>query len=397
MCEWLSVALGFSVQLITTYTMIKKLHVALLSFALILIFTSASFFSSTAPSGYTGEFGFDCSGCHGSFAANSGGGSVTVSGIPSGTSYVPGQAYPITVTISHGTANRLRWGFSLAVRNELGQAAGSFTSTNPNVVELTTGEVGHQGAVVTPASASYTYSGFSWIAPSNPTVSDRNLRFFAVGNAANGNGSSSGDYIHTALITRNFSTLPVTLSWFTGVSGNNFTVMLQWETAQEQNSDKFIIERSTDGRNFLAIDQVPAAGNSSVRKLYSYTDRLPQIGFNQRPLYRLKQVDRDGKFAYSEAVTVQLKAPTTYMETPSPNLVNSGGIIKARFIAAQPMTLKITVIDAAGAMRYTTQQQVVSGANIISIPARQFAVSTGGYYLTVQSGQFKQTERIVVQ
>jgi hypothetical protein len=376
--------------------MIKKLPIIVTALFIMMSFTSSTFFSSTAPSGYTGELGFDCSGCHGSFAVNSGGGGIVVNGLPSGN-YIPGQAYPVSVTISHGTANRLRWGFALAARNELGVAAGSFVSTNPNVVELTAGEVGHQGAVTTPASASYTYTGFSWVAPSNPTLNDRNLRFFAVGNAANGNSGTTGDFIHTAVINLQFPSLPVTLSWFTGVSGNNFTVMLQWETVQEQNSDRFVIERSADGRNFEPIGQVAAAGNSSLSRKYQYTDRLPRLGITPKALYRLKQLDKDGKITYSNAVAVELKAPTTYLERPSPNLVNSSGTVMARFIAAAPMTLEVSVTDASGVLRYTKVLQAATGANMISLPASNFANAAGVYYMVVKSTNFRQTERIIVQ
>jgi Reeler domain len=376
--------------------MTKKLLFVLTGFCLVAIFSSQTFFSSAAPSGYTGEFGNNCSGCHGSFALNSGGGAVTITGIPSG-SYNAGQSYPISVTISHGTANRTRWGFALAARNASGQEVGTFTSTNANAALINTAEIGHLGAVVTPASSSYTYANMNWVAPANPTPNDFNLNFFLVGNAANNNSSTSGDFIHATVINRVFTTIPVVLSKFAGTLGRNFTVELQWETAQEQNSDVFVVERSADGQDFVAIDRVPAAGNSSAPRTYQYADKAPPVTANGRALYRLKQVDKDGKAAYSSTVSIQLKKPATFMEAPVPGIVNRGAMVTMRLIAELPMSLQIVVTDAAGRKVHTARQQATAGANTISLQSLAFAQNAGIYSITVQSGSFRQTERILVQ
>jgi Reeler domain len=376
--------------------MIKKLLIISTGLFLIVVFTSQSFFSSSAPSGYTGEFGNNCSGCHSSFAANSGGGSVVVTGLPTG-SYIAGQSYPVSVTVSHGAANRTRWGFALAARNSSGENVGTFTSTNPNANLIGDAEIGHQSAVVTSASGSYTYTNFNWVAPANPTPNDFNLNFYVVGNAANNNSSTSGDFIYTSVINRVYTTVPVVLSKFAGSMEKNFTVLLQWETAQEQNSDVFVVERSIDGQNFTAIDRVMAAGNSSLPRSYQYTDKAPPVTANARLLYRLKQVDKDGKTTYSASVAVSLKVPTTFMETFVPGIVTSGGTVSARFVAAATMPLQITITDAAGKRVHAIRQQAMAGANTISLPTTAFARSTGMYHVTVQSGSFIQTERILVQ
>ena len=90
-------------------------------------------------------------------------------------------------------------------------------------------------------------------------------------------------------------TLPVTLVFFTATRHNDEAV-LQWETAQEQNSSNFIIERSSDGISFGAIGNVAAAGNSNTPLNYSFTDLEPGKNNNY---YRLRQTDLDGKSTYS--------------------------------------------------------------------------------------------------
>ncbi|HEV7779768.1 MAG TPA: T9SS type A sorting domain-containing protein [Chitinophagaceae bacterium] len=98
--------------------------------------------------------------------------------------------------------------------------------------------------------------------------------------------------------------LPVTLLEFNAEPYNN-TIRLKWATAQETNSSHFDIEKSADGVSFTRIGTVSAAGNSSIRKDYSYTDKGPLSVINY---YRLKQVDLDNRFVYSPIVRIKYEA-----------------------------------------------------------------------------------------
>ena len=88
-------------------------------------------FSSQPPTGLTGATGSYCTNCHGDFSLNTAGGSVSISGLPPG-GYVPSTLYPLSITISHGAANRARWGFSMKAVNGSGASVGTFSSTNAN-------------------------------------------------------------------------------------------------------------------------------------------------------------------------------------------------------------------------------------------------------------------------
>ena len=97
--------------------------------------------------------------------------------------------------------------------------------------------------------------------------------------------------------------LPVTFIDFT-VKEINKKAMLQWSTAQEFNSLRFEVERSSDGIRYVKIGSVNAAGSSTVRRDYSYTDNTVFAG---KYYYRLKQVDADGQFVYSVVVNINIK------------------------------------------------------------------------------------------
>lgn len=96
------------------------------------------------------------------------------------------------------------------------------------------------------------------------------------------------------------SALPVSLVAFTAKKAAD-VVEVKWATAQETNSSHFIVERSTDASSFESLATVQAAGNSGERREYSYADRTAIAG---KVYYRLKQVDKDGKFWYSPVQVV---------------------------------------------------------------------------------------------
>lgn len=99
--------------------------------------------------------------------------------------------------------------------------------------------------------------------------------------------------------------LPVTYTYFTAKNVNHDAV-LTWETAQETNSDYFEVQTSTDGKSFIALNRVKAAGNSATPTSYTYTDKNIIAGDH---FYRLKQVDFDGKAEYSTVRLVENNAP----------------------------------------------------------------------------------------
>ncbi len=108
--------------------------------------------------------------------------------------------------------------------------------------------------------------------------------------------------------------IPVSLLNFTA-QPEKAKVITQWQTAQEINSSKFIVERSTSGTDFTAIGSTNAAGNTSAVKNYSFNDNNPFSGLN---FYRLKIVDRDGSFKYSAVVTVKFNPVFDLQVSPNP-------------------------------------------------------------------------------
>ncbi|PSL32874.1 T9SS type A sorting domain-containing protein [Dyadobacter jiangsuensis] len=92
------------------------------------------------------------------------------------------------------------------------------------------------------------------------------------------------------------SALPVTLAAFDAEKDEK-RVKLTWRTSFEANSDFFEIQRSRDTKNWKVLDRVGSAGESSQQVDYAYTDTDPIADI---AYYRLKMIDRDGTFAFSQ-------------------------------------------------------------------------------------------------
>jgi hypothetical protein len=142
------------------------------------------------PFNYTGADGSTCAQCHGNL--NNGGGQVTTSGLPVGQ-YAEGQSYDFSITIAH-PETRGRWGFAITARDTDHQPVGSFSTTNPNAA-LNINELSHFNAVHQ-TGTSFTYDRLKWTAPVQPTAAQKTVTFYYIANAANGDGSTTGDFIY---------------------------------------------------------------------------------------------------------------------------------------------------------------------------------------------------------
>lgn len=137
------------------------------------------------------------------------------------------------------------------------------------------------------------------------------------------------------------ASLPVEFSSFTGRS-NQKSVILDWSTATESNNKHFEVQFSTDGKAFKQIGIVAGVGTSYITQHYRFEHTAPAKGINY---YRLKQVDYDGAFDYSNMVTVELDTnhKGTYRLFPNP--------VRERFTiqtAAGDLPTKVTLINTLG-------------------------------------------------
>lgn len=132
--------------------------------------------------------------------------------------------------------------------------------------------------------------------------------------------------------------IPVELTSFAATS-NAEGVLLDWATATEVNNSGFEIERSADNKTFQRIAFVEGKGTTSEKAEYSYVDGNVDNGTY---FYRLKQVDFDGSFEYSNVVEVEVITPTEFaLEQNYPNPFNPSTTIKFAVPTQANVTIKL--------------------------------------------------------
>lgn len=132
--------------------------------------------------------------------------------------------------------------------------------------------------------------------------------------------------------------VPVELSSFTA-SLNNGNVELNWTTATETNNQGFEVQRNSGGEEFETIGYVAGFGTTTETKSYAFTDGSVSAGIYS---YRLKQIDLDGSFEYSQVIEVEVPVPAEYsLNQNYPNPFNPATKISFSLAADSKVTLKI--------------------------------------------------------
>ncbi len=149
---------------------------------------------------------------------------------------------------------------------------------------------------------------------------------------------------------------PVALSAFTAREAGAAN-LLSWTSESEQNTARYVVERSSDGELFLPVGEVAAAGNSSVALTYQFYDRQPL------PLsyYRLQMQDEDGSVEYSKVVYVQRGGSALSSLRLSPN--PTGGEAEVFFVAPHGGPASWRLQDALGRLQKKGEWLALPGEN----------------------------------
>lgn len=173
--------------------------------------------------------------------------------------------------------------------------------------------------------------------------------------------------------------VPVELLEFKGslVNNNGF---LRWKTINENNTSAFIVERSIDAVNYKSISTILAANTAGIHQ-YKLTD--PDITSCGVAIvyYRLKLIDLDGKFMYSNIVALAIENRNLTVRLLS-NPVNSQ--INLSITSYQSQKLQWRMIDKAGRLIKARTYSVAQGINFIS--ENIGFVSSGVYYIQLYNG-----------
>jgi hypothetical protein len=172
--------------------------------------------------------------------------------------------------------------------------------------------------------------------------------------------------------------IPVELTSFTASVKDN-DVTLNWETATEINNSGFEVERKSNGE-YGSIGFVPGFGTTTEPKAYSFSDANLQPG---NYTYRLKQIDYDGTYEYSDAVSVEVIAPDEFsMEQNYPNPFNPS--TKIAFSLAADSKVNLKIFDVLGQEVATLiNSDLVAGSHNVDFSAAN--INSGVYFYRIDA------------
>jgi hypothetical protein len=185
--------------------------------------------------------------------------------------------------------------------------------------------------------------------------------------------------------------LPVELSLFTAEYIYS-SVLLKWRTETEVNNYGFSVERRIDGKDWQSIIFVRGHGNSNSPKEYSYTDLDILAGGNIFQ-YRLKQIDNDGTYIYSELVEVEVIVKQYELFQNYPNPFNPTTYIEFKVPVSDLITLKVFDVLGNEVSTLVNEQKAV-GKYKVTFDASN--LPSGTYFYTLQTGSFMGAKKMIL-
>lgn len=184
-------------------------------------------------------------------------------------------------------------------------------------------------------------------------------------------------------------TLPLKLVSFASVCNGN-EMQLQWQTADEQNSQQFIIERSDNSNNWEAVATLAATGGPK------YTYNIPSSAAIGK--YRLKMVDIDGSFTYSSVLSIRNACgENNFKWAVAPNPVRSSGRLQLDIsnYSGSSTPLKVMLTDMNGKTIQLASANIpksVAYHTSLDLPA----LAAGTYVISISNEKVNESKTIII-
>jgi len=188
--------------------------------------------------------------------------------------------------------------------------------------------------------------------------------------------------------------VPVELTSFTAAS-NGADVEVSWTTATETNNQGFDIERAssltTPVQEWEQAGYVPGFGTTTEPKAYSFVDTKLGSG---KYSYRLKQIDFDGSFSYSQTIEVEIVAPSSFgLEQNYPNPFNPSTTI--RFSIPVETDVRLNVYNALGQeVAEIVNSRLKEGYHDVDFDAG--SLTSGIYFYRLEADKFVDVKKMII-
>ena len=189
--------------------------------------------------------------------------------------------------------------------------------------------------------------------------------------------------------------VPVELTSFSATV-NNYNVLLSWQTATEINNSGFEIQKLKESKseklqNWESIGFVTGNGTTTEIQKYSFTDKILSEGKYQ---YRLKQIDYDGSFEYSNTIEVEISTPIKFsLEQNFPNPFNPSTSLK--YSVGKHAKVNLKIFDILG-NEITTLVNEEKAPGFYSVEFDAHSLASGIYFYRIQAGNFIETKKMIL-
>lgn len=203
------------------------------------------------------------------------------------------------------------------------------------------------------------------------------------------NVNIQGSYTGTGTLCN--GPLPVELSTFTATLDKN-EIKLFWRTETEVNNYGFNLEKRINEGEWNTISFIQGSGNSNSPKEYSYIDKDLLAG-GSKFQYRLKQIDKDGSFTYSDVVEVEVVPDQYELSQNFPNPFNPTTTIQ--FSLPVQSQLKINLYNMLGELVKTLAEgNYEKGYHKVIVDAAN--LPSGTYVYRMESREFVQVKKMIL-
>ncbi|MDF1694846.1 MAG: SdrD B-like domain-containing protein [Saprospiraceae bacterium] len=167
---------------------------------------------------------------------------------------------------------------------------------------------------------------------------------------------------------------------------------ITWATASEVNSDYYIVERSYENEGFEDVGRVESVGNTSSESTYNFDDE--DIERNGKYYYRLRQVDLDGTYDYSDIVVITIDRKGDFKADVYPNPAYR--FVNINIETSEAIDVRAVILDATGklVMDNVIDGEVTAGTSEIRVPIE--TLSAGTYIIRLVAGENIINKKVLV-
>ena len=184
--------------------------------------------------------------------------------------------------------------------------------------------------------------------------------------------------------------LPVELTSFTAVVQDQ-QVTLNWKTASELNNEGFEVQRSSANSEFVTLSFIKGVGTTTIQQDYSFSDKNISTGNYS---YRLKQIDFNGLFEYSNIIEVEVGSVDKYSLIQNyPNPFNPS--TKIGYILKDRTNVKIVVMNSLGE-EIAVLANEIQDQGLHELDFNAANLSSGIYFYSIQTTQYRETKKMIL-